>query len=735
MPRLLILLFCALLVSSAVADSEYLKKFKDDYATLDQDLLNNPGEVGAIRDFVYQKDVLTLTFTEGQIFFLRYVNNRPTTAIFIGKGKATIDIPSHVERQSLKYASGDTAVSNNFEICFLRFADDFDILLKEKFPLTQKMLGWKDFTVAKQAQGEFFFRPVIGHTYDNYFQLLRSCYERSADGFFFCDFNRYTFIFDPNRPEEVIVGYEKEGGAAQITDASIFQRKERAVYDDTAISNIPYLNTILGQEATIHLSGAEGNNIDSAMVDLTLLLKRDSAKFVNIFMHYNLDIDSVLLAGQKIDWQRRKDFAVTGLILPTYYHRDDTLALRIFYHGKNYMMPLPYTADPTPSPVKVTLIAPKDFVYIIPGMGTPEDIGKGKQKIVAEPTQPISMLQFRSYSKSYTNVEGQATSGIPLTFIKSPQINKKNFDCFVPDEIYQPAVTNALDFVAARLGNPPNAFDMTIQPEGRMSLPGHAEVTQVYCLRDGTGGIHLVAGTELARQWFGPSVRPATDREIWLADAASLYLGLMYTQSALPGSPFYSELLYRRDIFITELDNQHDQPLATGDRVADSLRAYKGAWVMHMLRQMMFDLEKRSDRAFLKFLQEVTTTVNSRSFTNADIIRIAEKHAGIDLDPFFAVYLYGIGVPEFDVTYTIVPAGAEWNVNVNVAVNKVPATFSMPITIQVANEDGSQKFLRQMVSGPQNSFVLGPFAAKPKEIIFNEFASALSKDKVSKGKS
>jgi hypothetical protein len=96
--------------------------------------------------------------------------------------------------------------------------------------------------------------------------------------------------------------------------------------------------------------------------------------------------------------------------------------------------------------------------------------------------------------------------------------------------------------------------------------------------------------------------------------------------------------------------------------------------------------------------------------------------------------LYGVGVPEFDVTYTIVPQGAEWNVNVSITTTKVPESFTMPVTIQVGSEDGTRQFLRQTVNGKQTSFVLGPFTSQPKEVVFNEFASILSKDKVSKGK-
>jgi hypothetical protein len=104
------------------------------------------------------------------------------------------------------------------------------------------------------------------------------------------------------------------------------------------------------------------------------------------------------------------------------------------------------------------------------------------------------------------------------------------------------------------------------------------------------------------------------------------------------------------------------------------------------------------------------------------------------LKSFFALWLYGIGVPEYDVNYTIEAQGAEWVVKVNVATAKAPETFSMPVTLQVVYEDGTQQFVRQTIAGKQTSFQLGPFAAKPKEIVFNEFASVLSKDKVTKGK-
>jgi len=62
----------------------------------------------------------------------------------------------------------------------------------------------------------------------------------------------------------------------------------------------------------------------------------------------------------------------------------------------------------------------------------------------------------------------------------------------------------------------------------------------------------------------------------------------------------------------------------------------------------------------------------------------------------------------------------------------VGADFTTPVALRVVGADGDQTYLRETVSGTQTEFSLGPFASKPKEFVFNEFYSVLSKDKVKK---
>jgi len=617
----------------------------------------------------------------------------------------------------------------------MRIGDNFDLKAKEKFKFTTAQMPWKDFNLAKKSQGELHFRPVIQHDYDNYFQLLRSVYERRDDGFFWADFNRYEFCYDPNRPEQVLIAYEREGGDLINTKGACLQRKENDQYSDGTMSSITYPTTIVAREGTFDLSGLEGKSIKGAG-SISVVVNADSLKYLSVFLHYNLGLDSIEIDGAPAEFWRRKSFNFIGVLLPKTYHQGDTMKVRMWYDGRNYMGVLPYVEDPSRTTYSLSFTAPGEFEYLIPDMSQPTKLD-GRRSFTVETSQPFNELNIEAYSNAFQRIPMTTDFGLGLNVLKSPHITKKNYDCFVPDDIYRTTIQQAFNFLGARLGNPPNTFEVSVLPEGELVLPGVAEITQVHCISNNTGGFHLVAANHAARQWFGAQMRPASEREMWLADALPEYLGLMFVQDALPGAPFYSELIQRRNLMDSVLGRNMDMPLAVAAaRIPDSLRAYKGAWVLHMLRNVMLDLNAATNREgrFLKFLAELVYVTNSTTFTNADLQKIAEKHYGQPLDWFFNEWVYGRNSPEYKVTYTIAPQENQFVVDVNTAVSRVGASFQMPVIIRIEHEDGSSSYVRQTISGSRGTFQLGPYASKPKGFFFNEFFSVLSSDKVSKGK-
>ncbi|MFZ5980986.1 MAG: hypothetical protein ACOYVF_10185 [Candidatus Zixiibacteriota bacterium] len=734
-PLLLAIIFCVLSAVPAVADEAFLEEFRDNYTLVDLDLMNNVGEAADIKDFIYEKDVAVFTFEEGSIYLLRYINGRPTTAIFIGKGHARIDVPSNLESNALEWCSGKKAVDEDFEVCFIRMADDFDLKLKGKFAFEQKELTWKPFNIAKKAQGEFFFKPNRNHEYDNYFQLLRSVYERREDSYFWCDFNRYTFNFDPNRPEQVVIGYEHEGGDMVITEAAVFQRKENNVYDDRAMSNLDYPTTLLSREAEIVMGGMDGRRIDHAVTDISLMVNADSLRFVSLFLHYNLQCDSIYFENQPVDCWRRKDFNFIGLILPEYKYKNDTLSFRFWYNGKDYTTLLPFVENPQPTPYRLTFKTPNGYNYLMTGMSGYTPTADNMQEFTVTPAQPFNNFYFQPYASGFDTVPVVTNIGLTMNFINSKEINKNRFECYIPFEDFQKTTLNAFNFMCARLGVPPGTFEVFVFPEDttryRLSMPGLMEVPQVFCNADGTGGLYTEAGFQAGRQWFGATMQIKSYRERWLTEATGAYLALSLVENTYPqGNEFYNELHSLKSRLLIDIDRDDDIPLGAVRLFNEQTRINKGTWVWHMLRYLMHDLETHSDQTFWKLLQEFSLLSNSRVFTNDDFIKLAEKYYGQPLGWFFDKWLYDHDIPEYDVTYAIVQEADGYHVKAQVTTKNTSASYDMPIIMRVEGVNGENSFHRVVVNGEGGSFAIGPLAAKPAALHFNEFYSSLSKDKV-----
>ncbi len=737
---LLLLILMIYSISANANESEFFKQLKDNYSQIEIDLLKSYGRVAQVKNFVYKKDIATFTFEEGTIHLLRYIENRPTTAIFIGKGTATIVIPSEMEKLSLSSIANDSMINENFENCFIRMADDFDKLLEENFQFEDEELGWRTYNVAKESQGEYFFRPSIKHKYDNNFQLLKSVYERNNDGYFWIDFNRFNFSFDPDRAEEVRLAYEIEGGDVVATDGVVLQKKESAIYDNSDLSNISYNIEPIDINATLEMTGLDGMAIDPGECTVRLAINDDSLRFITMFLHFNIKTDSVFYKGIPVDYHHRRDFGCINIILPEYKFKGDTIALTLWYKGKTFDCALPAFENPKPFMNTITLNVPKDYNYIGPDMVEGTQLDKGRKQITIKTQRPYRKYIFQGYASGYDTLSQTSDMGLTLNFLKSKHLHKR-MDCYIPDDKFEGTILRAFNFYAGRFGAPFGTFVEYIYPEGYLlSMPGLIKAPQIACITDGSledvGGFHILAGNTVARQWYGSLAQHASNREAWLYEAVPEYLSLLFMQADLDGSQFYSNLVNKRDSVYRIVDRNWDVPLATGFRASETvpfatIRQNKGAWLIHMLRFLMFDTETQSDRIFIKFLHELIVRSNSKTFSNADVVQIAEKRYGDKLDWFFSQWLYGTNYPEYDIEYSMIQKDGKYFVEVQCNTQKVPDEFKMPVIIRVEEENNSS-FIKQMIPAGKSTFELGPFETNPKKFHFNEFFSVLSKDNVKK---
>jgi hypothetical protein len=740
-PRFTIALLASVVLLAGVgqAKSDYLEKFESDYNVVNADLLNHTGQFGEVTDFVYKKDVATITFRSGIIHFLRYIDDRPTTALFVGEGHIKVEVPPHSERAALYGLTGDSIVSQDFETCFIRFADDFDLQVLNEFTFELKQLSWKHFNIAsKEAQGEFFFRPVMGHTYDNYFQLLRSIRNgRGDDGFFWVDFNRYIFSYDPGRANEVTISYEYEGGDELAADVVSFQSRETGAYADSALSMVEYPTTIIDRSGRFEMAGMDGLSMEASEIKVKVRVDADSLRFMSMFLHPNLELDSIYFRESWCDFHRRKDFSFFGVILPEYRYAGDTVELTLWYSGKQFVGLVPWVANPEPSPQSYEFITRRDYDYFMPGIGTVEEYEGGRQRFEVTPAHRYDKFLFSCYVSGLDTVSQMSDLGITLQYLDWELMNKRYSECFIPDDAYRPSVMSAFNFMAGNYGGPQGAFEMFVSPGGRLTfdMPGFMVVPQISCVNRGAmlslGGVHAIAGHGAARQWFGRLMKPRSDREVWVQPAAAEYAGILYLQNEL-GAEGYSNLVYRRDSIYNYLDSEPDMPLSCGSRCGLQLRSNKGLWLLHMLRMLMFDVEKTTDRGFQRFMYELVLLTNQKTFTNHDVVKLAEKHYGSRLTDFFDQWLYGVGIPSYDVDYGIISEQGRYYIDADVTIEDVDTTFAQSVIMRVPRPDGQSEFVRRTIAAPRDSFRLGPFDFEPTELIFNEYFSVLCKQDVNR---
>ena len=113
----------------------------------------------------------------------------------------------------------------------------------------------------------------------------------------------------------------------------------------------------------------------------------------------------------------------------------------------------------------------------------------------------------------------------------------------------------------------------------------------------------------------------------------------------------------------------------------------KGAYILHMLRRMMFDSRNGGDQRFMAMMQDFIKSHYNQDVSTEDLKRTVEKHMTkqMDLDDngkmdwFFNEYVYGTEIPRYRFEYQLGSDGT--TLTGKVTQSGVSGTFKMLVPI------------------------------------------------------
>jgi hypothetical protein len=246
---------------------------------------------------------------------------------------------------------------------------------------------------------------------------------------------------------------------------------------------------------------------------------------------------------------------------------------------------------------------------------------------------------------------------------------------------------------------------------------------------------------EVSHQWWGHMVGWSTYHDQWLSEGFATFSAGLYLQLTEKTPEKYLKYWQNARLYLLEKNSFGNRrndagPVWLGQRL-DSARnraAYdavvyrKGAYVLHMLRMMMYD-NKEGEKPFIDMMHDFVSQYMSKNASTEGFERVVEKHMSPamnlaktgKMDWFFHQWLYATSVPRYKFEYTLTDSdGGKCLLKATVTQSEVPQSFLMPVPLY-ADFDGKMSRLGTvaMLGSSTSNEIKLMLPKRPKRVMIN----------------
>jgi hypothetical protein len=219
----------------------------------------------------------------------------------------------------------------------------------------------------------------------------------------------------------------------------------------------------------------------------------------------------------------------------------------------------------------------------------------------------------------------------------------------------------------------------------------------------------VVTAHEVAHQWWGQTVGFRSYRDQWMSEGFANTSASIFLQATRPKLDDFRNFWKQQRRLLTEKNAFGFRPIdvgpvtmgfrlatqKTGWNIYQDLVYPKGAYILHMVRMMMWTRQD-GDGRFIDMMHDFLTTYRLQAATTEDFKAMVEKHMSpqMDLDSnhrmdwFFNQYVYGTELPAYHFEGEVTQQGDATSLHVKLTQSGVPAGFRMAVPIYFELGDG-----------------------------------------------